>query len=68
MHASGVFSQLPTTNEGKTSTYFNHTLNLQNLIEYLALSAICIGPGPGMRRDDVDRVLEHCIVGFLLYK
>jgi hypothetical protein len=43
-----------------------HTINLQKLVEYLALSAICIGPGPGMRRDDVDKALEHCIVGFWL--
>jgi hypothetical protein len=41
-----------------------HAMNLQSLIEYLALSAICIGPGPGMRRDDVDRAIKHCIVGF----
>jgi len=64
IYTNTVSSQLPTTNEGKTLTYFNHTLNLQNLIEYLAMSAICIGPGPGMRRDDVDKALEHCIVGF----
>jgi hypothetical protein len=64
IYTNSVSSQIPTTNEGKPLTYFNHTLNLQNLIEYLALSAICIGPGPGMRRDDVNRALEHCIVGF----
>jgi anthranilate/para-aminobenzoate synthase component II len=49
MYTSGVSSQLRTTNEGHTLTYFSHTQNLQNLIEYLALSAICIGPGPGMQ-------------------
>jgi hypothetical protein len=46
------------------SSVHNLIINLQSLIEYLALSAICIGPGPGMRRDDVDKALEHCIVGF----
>jgi hypothetical protein len=46
------------------SQFSVHAINLQSLIEYLALSAICIGPGPGMRRNDVDRALEHCIVEF----
>jgi hypothetical protein len=64
IYTNSILSPLPTTGEGKTSTYFNHTLKIQNLIEYLDLSAICISPGPGMWIDDVGRALERCIVGF----
>ncbi|KAE9378519.1 hypothetical protein N431DRAFT_327943 [Stipitochalara longipes BDJ] len=42
-------------------TYFNGVLNLQVLIDYLALSAVCIGPGPAVRKTDVEMALMHSV-------
>lgn len=47
-----------------TETTFEHMstiLNVQRLIETLALSAVCIGPGPGVRKDDIDKALKAAI-------
>jgi hypothetical protein len=37
------------------------TLNIQALVETLALNAVCIGPGPGFRINDVDQALRVTI-------
>ncbi|KAH7420245.1 hypothetical protein BKA64DRAFT_652710 [Cadophora sp. MPI-SDFR-AT-0126] len=42
--------------------WMNAVLDLYRLIEYLALRAICIGLGPGVRKADVDRALDVCLV------
>lgn len=47
-----------------TSAFITTTLNVHNLIETLALSAVCIGPGPGNRRGDIDNALKMSIAGF----
>ncbi|KAE9363891.1 hypothetical protein N431DRAFT_489722 [Stipitochalara longipes BDJ] len=39
-------------------------LDLQILIEYLALAACCIGPAPAVRKADVDRALVLAVAGF----
>ncbi|KAH8596213.1 hypothetical protein B0O99DRAFT_707466 [Bisporella sp. PMI_857] len=36
-------------------------LNLKYLIQRLSLSAVCIGPGPGVRRSDVDQALRFAV-------
>lgn len=40
---------------------FNGDLNLQALIEYLALSAVCIGLGPAVRKVDIDKALMNSV-------
>lgn len=47
-----------------TSGFINTTLNLQILIETLALNAVCIGPGPGNRSGDITNALRMAIVCF----
>jgi len=39
-------------------------LDLQVLVEYLALAACCIGPAPAVRKADVDRALVLAVAGF----
>ncbi|PMD47792.1 hypothetical protein L207DRAFT_506723 [Hyaloscypha variabilis F] len=53
-------SQSPTANEG---TKYK-PLDLQILIEYLAIAACCIGPAPAVRKADVDRALVLAVAGF----
>jgi hypothetical protein len=48
----------------RSLTHFNGALDLQALIEYLAMSAVCIGPGPAMRRADVDIALMHSLARY----
>jgi hypothetical protein len=47
-----------------TSAFISTTLNLQSLIETLALNAVCIGPGPGNRSGDINNALRMAIAGY----
>lgn len=46
------------------STIVSTTINITRLIETLAMSAVCIGPGPGNKKADVDQALRVAISGF----
>ena len=46
------------------STLISTTINITQLIETLAMSAVCIGPGPGNKKADVDQALRVAISGF----
>jgi hypothetical protein len=46
------------------STLVSTTINITRLIETLAMSAVCIGPGPGNKKSDVDQALRVAISGF----
>lgn len=45
----------------KRDSLVRASINLQKLITQLAVSAVCVGPGPGVRRADIDQALINSI-------
>jgi hypothetical protein len=49
---------------GAASTFVTAAVNITRLIELIITSVVCIGPGPGNRKEDIDRALRVSISDF----